>query len=1104
MMATALGFLVTSALGNIITIPTDYSTIQAGIDTAQAGDTVLVLPGTYSENLNYHGKSVVVGSLYLTTGDTGAIAQTIIDGNFTHSVIRFENGEDSTAVLCGATVTNGWGANIYPDYWGGGISVVNGSNPTLIRLVIRDNAAVRGGGILCADSSNPRLTDVIIADNSADYGGGMFCVVSSPIMENVIFRGDSAFFGGAIYGFRTDLILNQSVLRDNRASRGAGLACYYSSPVLNDFSVVGNRADGFGAGLLLAYSSPLLTNGLIIANEAGSYGGALYLDHANPTLAQVSITNNRAALSGGGLYLHAASTVTFDSDNRCNLYLNQAYPTGMDVYIEDNSSINVIVDTFTVLYPTEYHAYPLNNISFDILHARVTQVSADLYVSPLGNNTNSGLSPEEPLKNIFFAQSLILADSTNPHTIYLSEGIYSATLTGEFFPIDMVDYVSLAGLPDVTAVLDAEGNSRVIQFDQVRGATLANITVTGGNADWGAGLYLYQSDPIISGVTITGNSTSHSGGGMACIESSPQLVNTDITDNSATQYGGGVYCSYANPDLINVRLRNNAAGQDGGGLYCLSASPNLAGVTIAENNAAGTGGGVYATFYSLPTFDPTNRSNIYLNTAAPLGNDLASDGSSTMNVVVDTFTVLYPTDYYAFPLNRFTFDILHARVAQVNADLYVSPEGDNGNSGLTPAEPLRTILYALSRILADAQHPRTLHLLPGRYSPSTNGESFPVNLLSHVSLVGAARNSVILDAEGQGNVITIDGDEGVTVANLTITGGFASQGGGILCNQVSPRLINLTITGNTAANYGGGLACIFAHPTLTRVVLQNNQALFGGGIYCYGSNPQLERVAITVNQALGDHGRGGGLYVSYAQPRLIHTTFSWNFAGELGGAIFCYESHPLIVNSILWSDAPQEIAYSASYNQNSALIAYSDLQGGSEGIVTNNHGAVLWQEGNLTVDPQFIAPDQGNFELGVSSPCINNGTAFFVWETDTLVAYPDSAYVGAAPDMGAFEYPTLTVEDPPGTIPYRFVVYPTYPNPFNATTTFTFALPGPATVTITIFNVQGRQIATLDGGLLSAGIHRLTWDAEENGSGLYLYRVQAGAEIATGKCLLVK
>ena len=91
----------------VIEIPGDYATIQAGIEAASEGDTVLVSPGTYVENINYGGKNIVVGSLFMTTGDTSYISSTIIDGNQAGSVVSFESGEDATAVLSGFTIQNG-------------------------------------------------------------------------------------------------------------------------------------------------------------------------------------------------------------------------------------------------------------------------------------------------------------------------------------------------------------------------------------------------------------------------------------------------------------------------------------------------------------------------------------------------------------------------------------------------------------------------------------------------------------------------------------------------------------------------------------------------------------------------------------------------------------------------------------------------------------------------------------------------------------------------------------------------------------------------------------------------------------------------------------
>ena len=70
---TIVAVFYISISATIINIPADYSTIQEGIDASSDGDTVLVQPDTYVENINFNGHNIVLGSLFLTTGDTSYI-----------------------------------------------------------------------------------------------------------------------------------------------------------------------------------------------------------------------------------------------------------------------------------------------------------------------------------------------------------------------------------------------------------------------------------------------------------------------------------------------------------------------------------------------------------------------------------------------------------------------------------------------------------------------------------------------------------------------------------------------------------------------------------------------------------------------------------------------------------------------------------------------------------------------------------------------------------------------------------------------------------------------------------------------------------------------
>ena len=101
-----------------------FATVQHGIDTARNGDTVLVHPGVYKENINFKGKNIIVGSLLVTTGDEGYILQAVIDGRRNDHVVTFANGEAATARLSGFTITNGYaGGTSSPGYHGGGVFV---------------------------------------------------------------------------------------------------------------------------------------------------------------------------------------------------------------------------------------------------------------------------------------------------------------------------------------------------------------------------------------------------------------------------------------------------------------------------------------------------------------------------------------------------------------------------------------------------------------------------------------------------------------------------------------------------------------------------------------------------------------------------------------------------------------------------------------------------------------------------------------------------------------------------------------------------------------------------------------------------------------------
>ena len=641
-----------------------------------------------------------------------------------------------------------------------------------------------------------------------------------------------------------------------------------------------------------------------------------------------------------------------------------------------------------------------------------------------------------------------------------------------------------------------------------------------------------DSTSVLTGFTIN-NGQAHSGGGICCIYSSPSLENVTISDNSAVDFGGGIYCYSSSPSLENVMITGNSANgcygygyDDGGGIYCSSSSPSLENVTII-NNLAGRGGGIYFND-SSPVFSSENRCNIYLNNTNIRGNGSDIYSTFIINVIVDTFTVSNPTDFHAAPIENFTFDILHGLQDQINADLYVSPEGNNTNSGLTIDDPLQTIQYACSIILADELNPYTIYLLEGTYSPSINGEFFPVNLPEYVSLTGDDEDTVILDAEGSTGVIRLHNAENVTISDLTISNGYAKNGGGVYCDFSSLRIENVTITGNLALDNGGGIYYQNnSNPSLENVTIMGNSALDnGGGIFCLNnsvasfenvtimdnsagicggricchySSPSLENVTISDNSA--DH--GGGIYLLSSSSSLENVTITNNSAVDSGGSIYCSNnSHPAFVNCISWNNSPLEVEFKSDGNSNTITIAYSDIDGGEEGIETNNNGTVNWLEGNIDADPIFMDALVGDYHLTEDSPCIDAGTSYFEYGGEVLVDLSEDEYYGIAPDMGAYEYDSVEEDD--HIIQNSKLKIQNFPNPFNPETNILFELSVSSNVLLEIYNIKGQKVTTLVNDHFKAGSHTVIWNAAGQSSGIYLLRFITAEKSELKKLILLK
>ncbi len=269
----------------VIHVPADSTTIQGGIDGAANGDTVLVDPGVYTENINFSEKEITVASLFLTTGDPDYISGTVIDKVQDGPVVTFTGNIGPDAVLSGFSITNRSSL-----YIGNMIACLQ-SSPTLNHLNISGSVydpMVSGGGLWCMNYSSPTLSHVDIAHNEAASGGGIYCYLySSPDLRNVTIRNNSALFGGGIYcNHHSSPSLTNVIIEDNTAENmGGGLECYdQSSPVMKNVIISGNSAE-YGGGIYAGnHVDPVLTNVTVTGNTATLGGGARFYSNANPTI----------------------------------------------------------------------------------------------------------------------------------------------------------------------------------------------------------------------------------------------------------------------------------------------------------------------------------------------------------------------------------------------------------------------------------------------------------------------------------------------------------------------------------------------------------------------------------------------------------------------------------------------------------------------------------------------------------------------------------------------------------------------------------------------------------------------------------------------------
>ncbi len=333
-----------------INVPEDQPTIQAGIDIARDGDTVLVADGIYegkgNVNVDFRGKRITVRSI-------GGAENTIIDCGEVQDTrgFMFNSGETNATILDGFTIKNG----VHKE--GAGIFIYNAS-PTIRNCIITDNKSGdsanysgRGGGIYCLNSdafiegctitrnfvgsrfgggvylageidlSNPKTKPILLnCTISENTGHGVYatayvnievrgCTISKNSKRGIVCMGhyirtanlitnsriEQNMDGGVSLSGETVLNITQSIIRKNRSKFGGGIRCGRTFTLeVSNCVIADNIAESFGGGLDIEsyFGQATISHTTITGNTAGRIGGGIYFSSPPVERLRLTITNS--------------------------------------------------------------------------------------------------------------------------------------------------------------------------------------------------------------------------------------------------------------------------------------------------------------------------------------------------------------------------------------------------------------------------------------------------------------------------------------------------------------------------------------------------------------------------------------------------------------------------------------------------------------------------------------------------------------------------------------------------------------------------------------------------------------------------------------------
>lgn len=300
---TTLAMAISAMAGHAetLSVPSSYASIQAALDAANPGDTVLVAPGSYAENLDFQGKAVTLRS----TG--GADATFLRPASSGAPVVHLRGPLSGQATFDGFTVSGGNASN-------GGAMFLSG-NAVVSNSAFEDNNATFGGAAFV--SGNARFSDVRFDENSSALGGALFAGPNASLtIERCDLTGNNADLGGALYANANSLGTGATLVMDssfsgNSADKGGAVYSFMRDLSVEGSTLSQNDADSFGGAVAVDDAAAYFLNSSFDSNAAGGDGGAVGSMAYSALMAEgCEFTDNVATGMGGALY--APNSSAFD------------------------------------------------------------------------------------------------------------------------------------------------------------------------------------------------------------------------------------------------------------------------------------------------------------------------------------------------------------------------------------------------------------------------------------------------------------------------------------------------------------------------------------------------------------------------------------------------------------------------------------------------------------------------------------------------------------------------------------------------------------------------------------------------------------------------